>query len=70
MDPCEISDLMPGLYKGCTKGRTKYVTPVVMGHLDAKNPMFGIEITDPENVVVSMRVARCGVTCCAHQGTR
>jgi phosphoenolpyruvate carboxykinase (GTP) len=62
MDPNEMKDLMRGLYKGCMKGRTMYVIPFVMGHLNAENPMFGVEITDSEYVVVSMRVmARTGV---------
>ncbi len=63
MDPQEMKDLMRGLYAGCMKGRTMYVIPFVMGHLDAESPMFGVEITDSEYVVVSMRVmARCGTT--------
>jgi phosphoenolpyruvate carboxykinase (GTP) len=38
-----------------------YVIPFVMGHLDAEQPMFGVEITDSAYVVASMRVmARCG----------
>src|SRR5688500_8942685 len=62
MDPDEMKDLMRGLYRGCMKGRTMYVIPFVMGHLNAENPMFGVEITDSEYVVVSMRVmARTGV---------
>ncbi|XAS76569.1 phosphoenolpyruvate carboxykinase (GTP) [Dermatophilaceae bacterium Sec6.4] len=61
MDPQEMKDLMRGLYAGCMKGRTMYVIPFVMGHLNAESPMFGVEITDSEYVVVSMRVmARCG----------
>ena len=62
MDPNEMKDLMRGLYAGCMKGRTMYVIPFVMGHVEAENPMFGVEITDSEYVVVSMRVmARTGV---------
>ena len=39
-----------------------YVIPFVMGHLNAEQPMFGVEITDSEYVVASMRVmARCGI---------
>ncbi|NYJ73318.1 phosphoenolpyruvate carboxykinase (GTP) [Allobranchiibius huperziae] len=61
MDPEQMKDLMRGLYQGCMKGRTMYVIPFVMGHLEADSPMFGVEITDSEYVVVSMRVmARCG----------
>ena len=62
MDPGEMKDLMRGLYAGCMKGRTMYVVPFVMGHLNGEPPMFGVEITDSEYVVVSMRVmARTGV---------
>ena len=61
MDPDEMKELMRGLYQGCMAGRTMYVIPFVMGHLEAEHPMFGVEITDSEYVVVSMRVmARCG----------
>ena len=62
MDPEEMKGIMRGLYAGCMRGRTMYVIPFVMGHLNAEHPMFGVEITDSEYVVVSMRVmARCGV---------
>jgi phosphoenolpyruvate carboxykinase (GTP) len=61
MDPDEMKALMTGLYRGCMKGRTMYVVPFVMGHLEADEPMFGIEITDSAYVVASMRVmARMG----------
>ncbi|MEP6799654.1 MAG: phosphoenolpyruvate carboxykinase (GTP), partial [Lapillicoccus sp.] len=63
MDPSQMKDLMRGLYAGCMTGRTMYVVPFVMGHLNAEHPMFGVEITDSEYVVVSMRVmARTGVS--------
>ncbi len=62
MQPDEMKTLMRGLYAGCMTGRTMYVVPFVMGHLNADAPMFGVEITDSEYVVVSMRVmARTGV---------
>ena len=62
MDPDEMKGRMRALYDGCMRGRTMYVIPFVMGHLNARNPMFGVEITDSEYVVVSMRVmSRCGV---------
>ncbi len=61
MDPEKMKDLMRGLYAGCMRGRTMYVIPFVMGHVDAENPMFGIEVTDSAYVTVSMRVmARMG----------
>lgn len=61
MDPQEMKGIMTDLYRGCMAGRTMYVIPFVMGHLDSDNPMFGVEITDSEYVVVSMRVmARVG----------
>ncbi len=61
MDPQEMKALMTDLYRGCMRGRTMYVVPFVMGHLEAESPMFGIEITDSAYVVASMRVmARMG----------
>ncbi|QNN54551.1 phosphoenolpyruvate carboxykinase (GTP) [Nocardioides mesophilus] len=61
MDPGEMKALMTELYRGCMRGRTMYVVPFVMGHLEAEKPMFGVEITDSAYVVVSMRVmARMG----------
>jgi phosphoenolpyruvate carboxykinase (GTP) len=61
MDPGEMRGLLKDLYRGCMAGRTMYVIPFVMGHLDAEQPMFGVEITDSPYVVVSMNVmARTG----------
>ncbi len=61
MDPGEMKAVMTDLYRGCMKGRTLYVVPFVMGHLEAESPMFGVEITDSAYVVASMRVmARMG----------
>ena len=54
--------LMRELYEGCMRGRTMYVIPFVMGHLEAEKPMFGVEITDSAYVIASMRVmARMGI---------
>jgi phosphoenolpyruvate carboxykinase (GTP) len=56
MDPDEMRGLMTDLYRGSMKGRTMYVIPFVMGRLNAAKPFFGVEITDSEYVVVSMRI--------------
>ncbi|MEO7754725.1 MAG: phosphoenolpyruvate carboxykinase (GTP) [Terracoccus sp.] len=61
MDPDEMKGRLTDLYRGCMQGRTMYVIPFVMGHIDATVPMFGVEVTDSAYVVVSMLVmARCG----------
>ncbi len=61
MEPDEMKAIMVDLYRGCMKGRTMYVIPFVMGHLESERPMFGVEITDSAYVVASMRVmARMG----------
>ncbi len=61
MQPDEMKTLMRGLYEGSMAGRTMYVIPFVMGHLEAEKPMFGIEVTDSAYVAASMQVmARVG----------
>ncbi|MFV0462479.1 MAG: phosphoenolpyruvate carboxykinase (GTP) [Nostocoides sp.] len=61
MAPAELKATMTQLYQGCMTGRTLYVIPFVMGHLNADVPMYGVEITDSAYVVVSMRImARIG----------
>ena len=61
MAPAELKGIMTDLYKGCMTGRTMYVIPFVMGHLEADVPMYGVEVTDSAYVVVSMRImARIG----------
>ncbi len=56
MAPDEMKATMTELYRGCMHGRTMYVIPFVMGHLEANEPKYGVEITDSPYVVCSMRV--------------
>lgn len=61
MEPSDMKAIMTDLYDGCMQGRTMYVIPFVMGHLESNSPMFGVEITDSAYVVASMSVmARVG----------
>jgi phosphoenolpyruvate carboxykinase (GTP) len=61
MAPADVKAIMIDLFRGSMRGRTMYVIPFVMGHLDAAKPMFGVEITDSAYVATSMRVmARMG----------
>jgi phosphoenolpyruvate carboxykinase (GTP) len=55
MDPGEMRAIMTDLYRGCMRGRTMWVVPFCMGPLGADDPKLGVEITDSEYVVVSMR---------------
>ncbi|MGA1669879.1 MAG: phosphoenolpyruvate carboxykinase (GTP), partial [Candidatus Nanopelagicaceae bacterium] len=56
MAPDEMKATMRTLYDGSMRGRTMYVIPFCMGSLKAKDPMFGVEITDSAYVVASMRI--------------
>jgi len=56
MAPAEMKATMTELYRGCMRGRTLYVVPFCMGPYDGEPPMLGVEITDSEYVVTSMRV--------------
>ncbi|CAM2899883.1 phosphoenolpyruvate carboxykinase (GTP) [Skermania piniformis] len=70
VDPTEMRATMTELYRGSMKGRTMYVVPFCMGPLGADDPKLGVEITDSEYVVVSMRVmTRMGSAALAALGT-
>ncbi len=56
MEPSAMKAILTGLYAGCMRGRTMYVVPFCMGPYDAEDPKLGVEITDSEYVVASMRV--------------
>jgi phosphoenolpyruvate carboxykinase (GTP) len=56
MEPSEMKAIMTDLYRGSMKGRTMYVIPFCMGPLNAKDPMYGVEITDSPYVVASMHI--------------
>jgi len=56
MAPVEMKATMTELYRGSMRGRTMYVVPFCMGPYDGPTSMLGVEITDSEYVVASMRV--------------
>ncbi len=70
MDPKEMKSIMTDLYRGSMSGRTMYVIPFCMGPINAKNPMFGVQLTDSAYVVVSMHImARVGANVLAAMGS-
>ncbi|GAA0816805.1 phosphoenolpyruvate carboxykinase (GTP) [Spirilliplanes yamanashiensis] len=69
VEPAEMKLTMTELYRGCMTGRTMYVVPFCMGPVDARAPMFGVELTDSPYVVASMRImTRMGASVLAAMG--
>ena len=56
MDPAQMKRIMTELYDGSMAGRTMYVMPFCMGHIEADDPKFGVEVSDSAYVVLSMRI--------------
>jgi phosphoenolpyruvate carboxykinase (GTP) len=55
-DPEVMRGSLRKKFRGAMRGRTMYVIPFVMGHLEASRPSYGVEITDSAYVVCSMRI--------------
>ncbi|GEE01581.1 phosphoenolpyruvate carboxykinase [GTP] [Gordonia spumicola] len=56
VDPNEMRSTMTDLYRGSMRGRTMFVVPFCMGPLGSDDPKLGVELTDSEYVVLSMRI--------------
>src|SRR3954454_519496 len=56
MEPRKMKSILNGLMNGCMSGRTLYVIPFCMGPVGSKFSRYGIQLTDSEYVVVSMRI--------------
>src|SRR5699024_11864704 len=58
MDPDEMKDTLRPLFDGAMRGRTMYVMPCVMGHIDARDTQFGVEVNESAYVVAYMLIMK------------
>jgi phosphoenolpyruvate carboxykinase (GTP) len=56
MEPNEMKALLKERFRGCMRGRTLYVVPFCMGPLGSKFSVIGVQLTDSEYAVLSMRI--------------
>ncbi|MGH3889125.1 MAG: phosphoenolpyruvate carboxykinase (GTP) [Pseudonocardiaceae bacterium] len=70
MHPDEMKAIMTELYRGCMRGRTMYVVPFCMGPLEDPKPKLGVELTDSEYVVCSMKIMTRMGECALRKFTR
>ncbi|WKD58270.1 Phosphoenolpyruvate carboxykinase [GTP] [Corynebacterium capitovis DSM 44611] len=54
--PDELKAEMRKHFEGAMKGRTMYVVPFCMGPISDPDPKLGVQLTDSEYVVMSMRI--------------
>ena len=55
-DPAKMKEEMTEHYRGSMKGRTMFVVPFCIGPIDDPSPKLGVQLTDSEYVVLSMRI--------------
>ncbi len=56
MPPDEAKGMLRRLSDGCMRGRTMYVMPYMMGHLDSPYAKACVQLTDSAYVAASMRI--------------
>jgi phosphoenolpyruvate carboxykinase (GTP) len=56
MAPKQMKSILNDLMTGCMRGRTLYVIPFCMGPIGSRFSRYGLQLTDSEYVVVSMRI--------------
>ncbi|MEX3517959.1 phosphoenolpyruvate carboxykinase (GTP) [Corynebacterium camporealensis] len=54
--PSAMKAEMTEAFRGSMKGRTMYVVPFCMGPINDPDPKLGVQLTDSEYVVLSMRI--------------